>query len=140
MTLLLVWVKFIVCLAVIVVAGTRLSKYGDVIAEKTGLGGVWVGVLLMATATSLPELFTGVSAVALVGVPNLAMGDAFGSNLFNLAIIALLDILHHRGPILARVRAGHVLAGGMGIVLISLAIMYNTVCADLRERPPGSSQ
>jgi len=117
----LVWLKFLLCLVIIFFAGTKLARYGDVIAKKTGLGGVWIGLILMATATSLPELFTGISAVALVGVPDLAMGDAFGSNLFNLVIIALLDMLHRQGPLLTRVNTGQVLVGGLGILLIALA-------------------
>lgn len=104
-------------------AGTKLARYGDIIAEKTGLGGAWVGLLLMATATSLPELFTGISAVAFVRVPDLAMGDAFGSNLFNLAIIALLDILHRNGPLLTRVGSRHTLLGGLAILLIAFATL-----------------
>ncbi len=119
----LVWLKFLLCLVVIFFAGTKLARYGDVIAEKTGLGGLWIGILLMATATSLPELFTGISAVALVGAPNLALGDAFGSNLFNLMIIAVLDILHREGPLLIRVRIGQLLLGGLSIVLIALATL-----------------
>ncbi len=117
----MVWLKFLLCLVIVVFAGIKLARYGDVIAEKTGLGGVWVGLLLMATATSLPELFAGISAVALVGVPDLAMGDAFGSNLFNLVIIALLDILHRQGPLLTRVGTGQALVGGLSILLIAFA-------------------
>jgi cation:H+ antiporter len=60
----LVWLQFLVCLAIIIVAGTRLSKYGDIIAEKTGLGHIWVGIVLLATVTSLPEVATGISSVA----------------------------------------------------------------------------
>ena len=57
----LAWLEFAVCTAIILVSGTYLSKYGDVIAEKTGLGRTWVGVALMASVTSLPELVTGIS-------------------------------------------------------------------------------
>ena len=119
----MVWLKFAVSLVIILIAGTRLARYGDVLAEKTGLGGAWIGLLLMATATSLPELFTGISSVAFVGLPDLAMGDAFGSNLFNLAIIALLDILHRKGPLLTRVGPQHTLIGGLAIVLIAFATL-----------------
>jgi len=119
----LVWLKFVACLVIVLFAGTKLARYGDIIAEKTGLGGAWIGILLMATATSLPELFTGISAVTLVGVPDLALGDAFGSNLFNLVIIALLDILHRRGPLLTRVGTGQTLIGGLAILLIALATL-----------------
>jgi len=57
------WLEFALAAAIIVFAGIRLSRYGDVIAEKTGLGRTWIGVLLMAAVTSLPELITGASSV-----------------------------------------------------------------------------
>jgi cation:H+ antiporter len=91
------------------------------IAHKTRLGGLWVGLLLLAAVTSLPELVTGIGAVAVVGSPDLAMGTAFGSNLFNLAIIAILDIAYRQGPLLTWVGAGHRLSAGVGIVLIGFA-------------------
>lgn len=56
------WAVFLLSAAVIVYAGTKLSRYGDQIATLTGLGGLWIGVVLMAAATSLPEIFTTVSA------------------------------------------------------------------------------
>jgi Ca2+/Na+ antiporter len=40
----------------------KLSRYGDQIAELIGLDGLWIGVVLMAGATSWPEIFTHVSA------------------------------------------------------------------------------
>lgn len=59
------WLQFMACTGIILVSGIYLSKYGDIIAEKTGLGRTWVGVVLMASVTSLPELVTGISSVAL---------------------------------------------------------------------------
>jgi cation:H+ antiporter len=105
-------------------SGTKLARYGDVIAEKTGLSGLWVGVLLLAIVTSLPEVITGVSAVTAVGGdrgPDLAVGTIFGSNLFNLVIIAVLDIISRGPPLLSRVGTGHWLSGGLGIALMALA-------------------
>lgn len=56
------WAVFLLSAAVIVYTGTKLSRHGDQIAKLTGLGGLWIGVVLMAAATSLPEVFTTVSA------------------------------------------------------------------------------
>jgi len=114
----LVWIKLVVCLIIILVAGTRLSRYGDAIAEKTGLGRIWIGVVLLATITSLPELATGISSVALIGKPNLTLGDLFGSNLLNLVTIAIIDVLYTRGPILHYVGTGLVLAATASTLLI----------------------
>ena len=59
----MIWVEFILCAAAIVWVANMLSRYGDVIAEKTGFGRVWIGAILIAGVTSLPELASGVSAV-----------------------------------------------------------------------------
>ena len=116
--MILVWVKFLVCVVLVLVFGTQLSRYGDIIAEKTGLGGLWVGLLLLAIVTSLPEIITGISAVAVVNAPDLAVGTLFGSNAFNLGVIALLDVVHRPGSLLARASQIHVLSTGLGILLI----------------------
>ncbi len=117
----MVWFKFLLCVAIILFAGTKLARYGDVIAEKTGLGRIWIGLVLMATVTTMPELVTGVSSVALVGLPDLAIGTLFGSYLFNLTILALLDILHRSTPILSQVSLRHIASAGMGTLLLAIA-------------------
>ena len=59
----MVWLTFLFSAALIVFAATQLAKHGDVIAVRTGLGGMFVGVLLLAGATSLPEVLTTISAL-----------------------------------------------------------------------------
>jgi len=101
--------QFLVCAAVIIVAGTLLSKYGDWIAELTGLGRLLIGSILLAGATSLPELTVDISAVRL-GAVDLAVGDLLGSSLMNLLILAMLDLSHHsRGRMLSKQGAAHAL-------------------------------
>lgn len=117
----LVWIQFAVLVVLIALAGSRLSRYGDIIAEKTGLSGTWIGVVMLATVTSLPELATGVSAVAFAYTPDLAVGDVLGSCVFNLAIIVLLDFLHRKESVYRRASQGHILAAGFGIMLIGFA-------------------
>jgi len=117
----LVWFKFLLCVVIILFAGTKLARYGDAIAEKTGLGRIWIGLVLIATVTTMPELVTGVSSAALVGLPDLALGTLLGSCLFNLTILALLDILHRPTPILSQANLRHIASAGMGILLIAIA-------------------
>jgi len=117
----LVWLKFLACLVIILFAGTKLARYGDAIGKKTGLGGIWVGLVLLALITSAPELVTGVSSAALVGLPDLGLGTLLGSCLFNLTILALLDILHRPTPILSRASSRHMALAGLGILLMAIA-------------------
>src|SRR4030065_1118329 len=114
------WLGFIICTSLIVYSGSSLAKYGDIIAEKTGLGRTWIGVVLMASITSLPELVTGVSSVTYAGVPNIAMGDVLGSCVFNMLILALLDAVYRPMPISAKAHHGHVLSAAFGILLLGI--------------------
>jgi len=118
-----VWLKFVLCLAIILFAGTKLARYGDAIAEKTGLGRIWIGLVLIAVITTMPELVTSMSSVALVSPPSpdLALGTLFGSCMFNLSILALLDILHRSTPVLTEASLRHIASAGFGILLIAVA-------------------
>lgn len=112
--------EFAVCAAVIVVVGTVLTKCADTIAEVTKLGRLLVGSVLLAGATSLPEVTVDVSAIWL-GAPDLAVGDLLGSSLINLLILAVLDLTYHsRGHMLSRRSARHALSGSMSVALTAL--------------------
>lgn len=121
MTSAMVWLKFGVCAALIGFAGPVLTRYGDIIARRTGVSRSWIGLLLLATATSLPELFTGVSAVTVAAAPNIAVGDALGSCVFNLTMLVMLDAMHRDGPMYSRMDQGHILTAGFGVILIGFA-------------------
>jgi cation:H+ antiporter len=114
------WVQFGIALALITAAGSELARQGDVIATRTGLGGTWVGLILLATVTSLPELITGVSAVVLADAADIAVGAILGSCVFNLAIIVVLDFLMREVPLYSRLSPNHVLSAAFGIILIGV--------------------
>lgn len=86
----LILLQFFFSALVIISAGTFLAKFADKIAEITGWGKMFVGGLLLAIGTSMPELMVDINAVK-IGLPNLAAGDLLGSSLFNLLILAILD-------------------------------------------------
>lgn len=114
------WIEFIALAALIVFGGSRLSKYGDVIAEKTGIGRAWTGLILLASITSLPELFTGVSAVTIAGVPDIAVGDVMGACVFNLMTLALLDPMDRSSPLFSKIGQTHVMSAGFGILMLGV--------------------
>jgi len=133
----LIWFKFALCLAIILFAGTKLARYGDAIAEKTGLGRIWIGLVLLAFITSMPEMVTGISSVALVASPDLALGTLFGSCCFNLSILALLDILHKRTPVLTEASSRHVVSAGWGMLLIAIAAGGIVIGGTFSSLSPG---
>lgn len=115
------WIIFSLSGLVVVLAGVRLTRSGDTIAEETGLGGAWVGAVFIAIATSLPELATDYFAVRL-GEYDLAIGDLFGSSMANMLILALLDLFLWRQRVLTRVAVNQALVGLLGISVTVLAV------------------
>lgn len=116
-----VWLKFAICTIIIFFIGKRVAKYGDVIAEKTGLGGLWIGLILVAIATSLPEIFTGVGSTVFVNAPDLTVGNLFGANTYNLLNISLLDFLNKGSPLLSSVSIGQLLTAGLSLIPLLIA-------------------
>jgi cation:H+ antiporter len=119
----ILWLQFVICATVILFAGANLSRYGDIIAEKTGMGRTWIGVVLMASVTSLPELITGMSSVVIFDVPDIAAGDVLGSCMFNILIIAFLDLICGPTPISGRVHQGQILTAAFGMLLLGIVAM-----------------
>lgn len=119
MTLGLALLVFLTGGGFLVWAGVVLASAGDELAERTGLGRLFVGMLIMALATSLPELATDVVA-AQAGAPDIAVGDLFGSSMANMAILAVID-LRHRGRVWARVELGQARVASIAIGLTALA-------------------
>ncbi|NWF62617.1 MAG: sodium:calcium antiporter [Fischerella sp.] len=117
----LLLIQVVLCIVLVVIVGTWLSRSADILAEKTGLGRTLVGAILLAGVTSLPELATGISAVAVFNAPDLAAGGIFGSCLFNLFILALLDIVTGPEPLFQRAHISHGLAAGLGSILLGIA-------------------
>ncbi|MBU0672113.1 MAG: hypothetical protein KJ732_03695 [Candidatus Margulisbacteria bacterium] len=138
--MLLVWLKFLICAAIIYLAGSKLTKYGDAIAEKTGLCRAWIGLVLLAAITSLPELATSISASALAQAPDLAAGDLLGActmNMFTLSLLDLLWGLRGKGTIFIKPKEGNLISTLFGAVIlltVAAALALGHVSLDLSIR------
>ena len=117
------WPIFFVAAVAIYFAGNTLARTGDVIARQTRLGHLWVGALLIAGATSLPELTAGTTAV-LTDAPDLAVGGTFGSNMANMAILAFVALWFGRARVLQREALGITLMAALALVLTGIASLF----------------
>ena len=106
----------------VVAAGVMLARSGDVLAARTRLGGLWFGMVFLAFATSLPELVTAATAVR-IGAPDLAAGDLFGSNMANMALLALLNLLPG-AAVFQRAALDQSLAASHAISMTSIAAAF----------------
>jgi len=117
---------FLAAGVIVVFAGVALARHADTLAGASKLGRLWIGAVLLAGATSLPELATDVAAVAL-GAPDIAAGDLFGSSMANMLILGVLDLLPGGKPILARAALDHALGASLAILLNALAVVLVVV-------------
>jgi cation:H+ antiporter len=115
--------QFLICAVLIARAGFVLSDSGDRIASATGLTGGWIGLALLATVTSLPELASGISAVTVVNAPNLAVGNVLGACVFNLAFLAVVETVQRRRPLYRHASDVHLLSAAFGIVALAAVAM-----------------
>ena len=129
--------EFVLCGIIVIMSGSRLSRYGDVIGDKTGMGNVLVGIILLSLITSLPELVASFGSVVVVKEPDLALGNLFGSNLFNLMILVILDFVIGKEALLSRIKPGQIIVGSYGIVA-SITAVFGIMLV-IVSRPLGVS-
>lgn len=118
----MIWLQFLVAAAIVVFTANKLAESGDIIAVRTGLGGVVIGTVLMAGATSLPELTSSVAAFR-SGLPDLAAGNFFGSSMVNMPVLALIDLFYRQTPLLRGAAISHSLTAALATLLTLVAVI-----------------
>jgi len=121
MDLMIQWLLFGACALLILAAGPKLTRNAEIIAAKKGLSDDWIGLILLASITSLPELAVGISSVTIADAPEIAVGAIFGACVFNLGMLVILDFAVRGESVYRRARQAHILSAGFGIMLIGFA-------------------
>ncbi|MCK5177899.1 MAG: hypothetical protein KAR32_00075, partial [Candidatus Omnitrophica bacterium] len=93
------WLEFFISAIIIILAGIRLTVCADKLSDQLQFGKVWVGIILLGVATSLPEAITSLTAIISLQANDLAIGNLLGSNNFNPMLIVVMDALYRRGSI-----------------------------------------
>lgn len=127
----MVWITFLISAAILVGASIKLAEYGDAVAYRTKLGGMFIGTLLMAGATSLPEFLTAINSLQ-QDVIGLAAGNMLGSNMFNMLLVGLLGLIFYKRRVLRRVAMRHTLTASLATTLIGLATFFILADIDVR--------
>lgn len=121
----MMWLQFALSGAVIVAAGTALTKGADAFCERYRLGRFLIGILLLGMVTSLPELITSLVAVVRFRAPDLAVGNVMGSNNFNPLLLVFMDLVYRQGSVTDRMapRRSHLVSASCALVLTLIVMM-----------------
>ena len=132
-------VTFVLCGAIIVLSSVALTRAAEAFARSTNIGRVWIGTVLLASATSLPELGVDVSAVR-QGAADLAAGDIFGSSMANMLILALLGMVPPRDDIFRRTSLDNTIAASLGIIMTAIVgiLVYSQATTTVAGVHPAS--
>jgi len=115
--------EYVLVAAIVVYLSIKASEYIDMLDRTTGLSGAFLGGVLLSAVTSLPELFTSISATVLLNKPSLCIGNILGSNLFNAAVLALLGIVAIRGFRRAAVAKGNIAVTHFVLLIYGVLIL-----------------
>jgi cation:H+ antiporter len=114
---------FLASAVAVILLGVQLAKYGDALASLTGWGRLFVGSILVALATSLPELSNNITAVR-IDNPQLALGNVVGANMVNMFTMAMVALLFGGRRFLQRVapEQGYLIV--LAAILTGLAVLF----------------
>ena len=117
----MIYLFYLLMVTAVVWFSILASRYIDMIDRTTKLSGAFLGGVLLSAVTSLPELFTSISATTLIDDASLCIGNILGSNLFNFAMLAVVILLMFKGFAAAALSRSH------RIVMLLLILMYMSV-------------
>ena len=126
MNLALLIVSYLVLAVALVYLSDKLGNYIDLLDKKTKISGAFLGGVLLAAVTSLPELFTSISATLLVHQKDLVVGNILGSNLFNLLVLGLCLVIFYR-----TFQRSKIEYKSHNFTFLGLAIIYTLICYGL---------
>lgn len=101
------FLMYVVLAVVVVYVSIQCANYVDLIDKKTKLSGAFIGGVILAAVTSLPELITSITAILVVKNPGLVMGNVLGSNIFNLSILGVLVLIAAKKFANAKISKSH---------------------------------
>jgi cation:H+ antiporter len=122
LTLKQVVLRYTINAVILMGAAMLLPFFGKNLAEASALGQSLFGTLFLAISTSLPEVVVSIAAIR-IGTIDLAIGNIFGSNIFNIAILSFDDILYTKGPILLFTSPNHIIPVLGTIIITAIGII-----------------
>jgi cation:H+ antiporter len=120
--------RYAISSAFVIGAGAVLPRIAVEIARQMGWSNTFVGTIFVAFATSVPEVAISITAMA-IGSVDMAVANLLGSNLFDVAILALDDLVYTGGPIFSAVSPSH------AVTAVSAAVMSGVAIVGFSYRP-----
>lgn len=126
----MIYVAYLVLAAIVVFVSIKCANYVDLIDKKTNMSGAFIGGVILAAVTSLPELITSITAITVVKNPGLVMGNVLGSNIFNITILAVLVLFTMKGFLQSKLAKSHSITLSCTLVVYAILTVVITFKMD----------
>lgn len=123
----MIYLQYVLSAAIVVFFSIKASDYIDLLDRNTKLSGAFLGGIMLSAVTSLPELFTSISATVLLDQPGLCMGNILGSDLFNVAALSGAILFWFKGFSKGRVSKSY------RHVTILVLVIYGLICLNFLD-------
>lgn len=125
----MIFVLYALLAMCVIFFSARLGYYVDLLDQKTTMASAFIGGVMLAAVTSLPELMTSIASVVMVGKPALVIGNILGSNLFNVAVLGTVFLLYFPKLRKARITNSHLTTATCvcaAFILFLLSLVFET--------------
>ncbi len=119
----MIYLLYIVLALAVIGFSIKAADYVDLIDKKTNISGAFIGGVVLAAITSLPELFTSLSAVLILNNSELVLGNILGSNIFNLATLGTISLIFIRGFVKENVGKNH-LKTSLFVLFVNIILFF----------------
>ena len=117
----MIYVIYLIVAIAVTILSVKAADYVDYIDKKTKLSGAFIGGIMLSAVTSLPELFTSISATVMLDQPGLCIGNILGSDLFNIASLSVLIIFALKSFSKVKISRSHI------IVTLTVFVAYISI-------------
>ncbi len=125
-------ISYVILAVIVTLVSIKLADYVDLIDKKTNISGAFIGGVVLAAVTSLPELFTSISAVVIVRQPDLVIGNILGSNLFNETVLGVVLLICAKGFSKANIGKSHLITTSLSILIFLIMIITSVLGFDYK--------
>lgn len=124
----MIYLGYLVSVAIVIILAVNAARYANMLDRNSKLAGAFIGAVILAVVTSMPEFFTSISAVTVFNMPDFPAGNILGSNIFNLVIVSAAILIYRKKFSKAKISGIYV---RVGVILLVMYALVASVFGDI---------
>lgn len=132
----MIYLGYLASVVIVVWLAINAARYANMLDRNSKVAGAFIGAVILAVVTSMPEFFTSISAVTIFDMPDFPAGNILGSNIFNLVVVSIAILIYRKKFTKAKISG---IYSRIGIILLMIYALVAAVFADIITMRIGHS-